>query len=71
MRKRSGLSCDRATATREKGRDERVIERVRKRQRVIEKVRDLRVSFQVIQSKCPKRRRIRGKKKGRNDSVLS
>ena len=29
---------------------------------MIEKVRDLRVSFQVIQSKCPKRRRIRGKK---------
>ena len=39
--------------TREKGKDERVIERVRKRQRVIEKVRDLRVSFQGYSIKMP------------------
>ena len=37
VRKRCGLSCDSATASREKGRDKRVIERVRKRPRVIEK----------------------------------
>ena len=35
VRKRCGLSCDSATASREKGRDKRVIERVRKRPRVI------------------------------------
>ena len=42
------MSCDLgcvAMATRVRGRDERVIKRVRKRQRVIERVRDLRVSF--------------------------
>ena len=39
--------------TREKGRDERVIERVRKRQRVIERVRDLRVSFQGYSIRMP------------------
>ena len=37
VRKRSGLSCDSATATKERGRDERAIERVRKRRRVIER----------------------------------
>ena len=40
-------------AMRERGRDERVIERVRKRQRVIEKVRDLKVSFQGYSIKMP------------------
>ena len=37
VRKRFGLSCDSATGMRERGRDERVIERVRNRPRVIEK----------------------------------
>ena len=37
VRKRSGLSCDNATTTKERGRDKRAIERVRKRRRVIER----------------------------------
>ena len=42
-----------AMATRERGRDEREIKRVRKRQRVIERVRDLRVSFQGYLIRMP------------------
>ena len=37
VRKRSRLSCDSATTTKERGRDNRAIERVRKRRRVIER----------------------------------
>ena len=37
VRKRSGLSCDSATTTKERDRDKRAIERVRKRRRVIER----------------------------------